>query len=386
MNNHKKLRIAFVTNNYTPYSGGVVSSINAFATQLMARGNTVLIITLDFLGDKHEDPPYVVRVPSLFRCMYNKNHIAVPWLPDRAVLRILREFKPDVVHAQHPFLLCESAYSAARTLSVPIVFTYHSMYERYSHYIPFYQPLVKKIITKKVIQFCNKVDHIIAPSRMIHNYVRAQKVATSMNVLPSPLRNQFFKNQVDSSCPYDKKMKLLLVSRLVKEKNVELVLDVFSKLNNQKYSLTIVGYGPQEEVIRDYAYKKLKLDSGQVTFVIKPLRQELLEQYRCADLFLFPSTSDTQGLVLAESMAAGTPVVAIDGPGQRDIVKNGKNGFIVDSDAQMVKKIQEIYLNKDLLKQLQDGAYKTAAQYAPDVVTDKLEQLYYKLISSFAQR
>ena len=194
MGGNKKLRIVLVTNNYTPYSGGVVSSIDALTTQLMACGHEVFIITLDFLGNHHDDPPHVIRVPSLFRFRYRGNHMAVPWMPTRHLLRILKTLRPTVVHMQHPFFLCVYALKVARMLSIPCVFTYHTIYEQYAHYIPFYQPIVRAIVRKNVLSFCRRVDHIIAPSRAIRDYLLQKKITTPITIIPSGLLYLFLPN------------------------------------------------------------------------------------------------------------------------------------------------------------------------------------------------
>lgn len=375
----KSLKVVFVTNNYTPYTGGVVSSINAFSDELIARGHMVNIISLDFLGKKHNDPAHVARIPSIVRFSRGGgNLLAIPWRPDAKVLKVLKELNPDVVHAHHPFLLGQSALRAAQALSVPIVFTYHTIYERYAHYIPFFQPLVRAMVKRKVLKYCKKVDQIIAPGSYIHSYLQKEGIKTPIEVMPSPLQPHFIGgyNQHSTVGQNDKRFKLLLVSRLVKEKNIEFALDVVSQLNPNTFTLTIVGYGDQEQEIRDYAYQTLNLSPEQVTFVIKPEKAELVRLYNDADLFLFPSTSDTQGLVLAESMAAGTPVVAIEGPGQRDIVQNGVNGFIVESGSQMVEVVRQIFADKNLFATLRAGASETARNYRPDVLTDQLVDLY----------
>jgi len=394
----KKLHIAIVTNNYTPYSGGVVSSINAFTEQLLAQGHRVTIITLDFLGQKHTDPDYVIRIPSLTQFTHYKNYCAVPWRPRANLLEILRKLSPDVVHMQHPFLLCQSALKAARRLSIPVVFTYHTMYERYCHYVPLYQPFVEFAVTKKVLRFCKKVDQIIAPSSAIYDHLIKNGVTTPVEVIPSPLQKNFI--FFEGACPtkldlsgealakteerrrdaaslaQNKKFNLLLVSRLVKEKNVPFVLDVLKQLDAKKYHLKIIGYGQQESFLRAYAYEELQLSRDQVQFIIKPPQEKLVQAYCEADLFLFPSTSDTQGLVLAEAMAGRTPVIAIDGPGQRDIVHNGFNGFIVGSKKEMVQKIKQIADDGNLLISLKNGALQTAQSYSPMALTSRLLQVY----------
>lgn len=374
------MRIALVTNNYTPYSGGVVSSINAYAQQLIARGHTLLIITLDFLGDAHHDAPYVKRVASITHFIYKKNPMAVPWRPDATVLSYLQEFQPDVVHVHHPFLLGQSALYAARTLGVPLVFTYHTLYEHYSHYIPFYQPWVKAIVIHKTMQFCGLVDHIIAPSNAVRDYLLGQGITTPITVLPSPVQPEFFCTDAHMPKQSHKPFRLLVVSRLVQEKNITAALDVVAQLAPGSFELTIVGYGEQEQALRDYAYTTLHLSDRQVRFVIRPPHQELIRLYQESDLFLFTSVTDTQGLVLAESMAGGTPVVALDGPGQRDIVQNGVNGFIEPSLETMISHIQALANDMHMYKKLRGGAYATAQKYRPETVAESLLAIYAQIM------
>jgi 1,2-diacylglycerol 3-alpha-glucosyltransferase len=373
------VRIALVTNNYTPYSGGVVSSINAYAQQLIAQGNTVLIVTLDFLGNAHYDEPNVKRVASITHFVYKKNPMGIPWRPDAAVLNYLQEFKPDIVHAHHPFLLGQSALYAARALSIPLVFTYHTLYEEYSHYIPLYQPWIKVLVTQKVLQFCSLVDHIIAPGHAVRDYLVAQGIKTPVTILPSPVQPEFFADFVNVARESHVPFRLVVVSRLVKEKNIEMVLTVMARLAAEKFHLTIVGYGEQEEVLRNYAYRILGLSEQSVHFVIRPSHDELIRVYHESDLFLFTSITDTQGIVLAESMASGVPVLALDGPGQRDIVRDGINGFIVHSADAMAQVIHDISNKPDTYVYLRQGAYKTAQSYRPELLARCLQSIYIAL-------
>lgn len=379
MGDNKKLRIVLVTNNYTPYSGGVVSSIDALTTQLMACGYEVFIITLDFLGNRHDDPPHVIRVPSVVRFRYKSNHMTVPLMPSRYLLGILKKLKPTVVHVQHPFFLGEYALKAARMLSIPCIFTYHTIYEQYAYYIPFYQPIVRSIVRKKVLSFCRRVDHIIAPSCAIRDYLLQQKITTPVTIIPSGLLPLFLPTtSIDKSDRFERHdpFRLLLVSRFVKEKNIPFLFDVVAKLDPKKVHLIVAGYGQEEFFLKQYAYDVCHLSQESVQFMIRPDKKTLARLYKQADLFLFSSTSDTQGLVLAEAMGGDTPVVALDGPGQRDIIKNDYNGFLVTSSEQMITKIEQIINDKDLLERLKAGARATALQYNPVKLTERIISVY----------
>lgn len=150
---------------------------------------------------------------------------------------------------------------------------------------------------------------------------------------------------------------------------------MFAQLKGD-YTLTMVGYGPTFKEIQTYAYQTLQLNRDRLQFIYKPNKNELPKLYAQADLFLFPSQTDTQGLVLAESMACGTPVVALDGPGQRDIIKQGKNGFIVQNKKEMLTIIESIKNDAQLQQNLQEGASQKAQNYNPKRLIEKLVKLY----------
>jgi glycosyltransferase involved in cell wall biosynthesis len=400
------MRIVYITNNYTPYSGGVVSSINASVTALRKAGYEVFIITLNFLGDNHVDPDYVLRIPSVFRCMYKNNHLALPWRPYHHMLRMIKELQPDIIHVHHPFYLGKTGLHIAQKLSLPIVFTYHSIYEGYTHYVPLPQCLMRYITTKKVISFCRQLQGIIAPSMFIRDHIQSHCITTSTAVIPSGLQELFISAAFQlKKYDFTRPFKLVYVGRLTKEKNIPFILDVMQMLGlvraervealNEAYpstssgrtafnnfQLTLVGYGAEYDNLRSYAYNTLKLSSDVVQFVHKPPKQKLLEYYQEADLFLFPSFLDTQGLVLAEAMACGTPVLAVHGPGQQDIIKDGYNGFLVASKLAMAEKIIAIAQDQKLHTQLRQGAFETSKKYHPQSVTARLINFYQTVLES----
>ena len=368
------MRIVFITNNYTPYSGGVVSSINVTVEQLRANGHEVFVVTLNFLDDNHTDPEWVFRVPCPIRFTYKTNPMAVPFRAHKNVLRLLDMLKPDIVHVHHPFLLGVAGYKAAQAIGIPIIFTYHTMYEKYAHYVPLPAMFTQPVIKKLAIDFCKKVQGIVVPSGGIYSFLRESGVQTPMRVIPSGIQECFFTQPTVGDRA--NRFQLLLVSRFQKEKNIPFVLDVFSKLDSARYSLTLVGYGAEYDALRAYAYESLGLNSDDVQFVVRPSRDELVDLYQRAHLFLFPSQTDTQGLVLVEAMAAGTPVVALDGPGQRDCVANGYNGFIVSDCKRMVEVIRQLGSNVDLYEELCVGARVTARCYAPIQTASQLFSFY----------
>jgi len=378
------MRIFFVTNNYIPYSGGVVSSIVATSDALRSQGHEVFIITLDFLKDQQsDDPHYVIRLYCPIKFTYKKNYMAIPWRPTSSIIQLIKKYTPDIIHVHHPFFLGTSALKAARICNIPCVFTYHTLYEHYAHYVPLIpKHYTKQLIRSLVNRFCNKVDGIITPSREIKEYLINQHISCPIHIIPSPLRSLFCTTTITTRpVATDHMFKLLVVSRFVPEKNIPFIFDIFKTLPDY-FILTLIGYGNDYEAMQFLAFNILHLPKNRVIFIHKPAQNDLLNYYRNADLFIFSSTTDTQGIVLAESMSQAVPVIAIDGPGQRDIIINGINGFIINNTQEAATIIIQISQDKLLHNHLRQGALKTAGHYNSNYISQKLINFYHYIINS----
>ncbi len=371
------MRVLFVSNNFTPYTGGVVSSIQALVKELQKDGHEIQLITLGFLKH-HDDPTWVRRLYCPIRFTYKTNPMAIPWRAKAQLARMLDAFKPDIVHVHHPFLLGLMAQAIAQQRKIPVVFTYHTIYEAYAHYVPLPQRLVRWYIKRAVLAFCKLVDGVIVPSSFIARYLKDQYISTPLVIIPSGLLPCFIAPPITKQST-DKPIQLLTVGRMVKEKNIKAALEVSYELMAQKipFELKLIGYGAEYNQLKAYAYNTLQLPQSQVTFIHKPSKEVIAQAYKDADLFLFSSSTDTQALVLAEAMAGGTPVIALDGPGQRDIIKQGINGYILESPSVMVKRIKQLVDSREQLAKLSKGAYQTAQQYRPEM-TAKEHIAFYK--------
>ena len=378
-----KLRIVYITNNFRPYSGGVVSSILAYTKILREFGHEVIIISLDFLGNQYNDESYVIRLYCPLKFSFDGRPCAVPWRSYMQIKMILDRFNPDIIHVHHPFLLGFSAGLLAKELAIPVVFTYHTLYEHYLHYVPIIPRWISRpLMQYRVRAFVKLVDHVIAPSRYVKNFLEQQNLQKSITILPSPLRERFFSQTHKKNIKniYDKPFKLVTVSRFEKEKNLFSLLDVFALLDQNKFTFTLVGYGSQTHALMQYAYQNLKLPQDSISFIIRPPLEDIILHYATAHLFLFASQSETQGLVLAESMACATPVIAYDGPGQRDIIENGKNGYLVNGKEQMRSMIIDLEKDRDKLLQLSQCGIKTAEKYHPQFLLSNLLSIYRSVL------
>jgi 1,2-diacylglycerol 3-alpha-glucosyltransferase len=379
----KKLTICMVTNNYTPYSGGVVSSIQALTHELRKQGHRVVIVTLDFTGAP-EGEPDVERLRCIARFRYKKNPLAVPFNVKSQLQAIFKRYMPDIIHVHHPFLLGPIAVGLAREYFLPVAFTHHSLYEHYAHYVPLPRPVTCAIARAMLSSFCSTVDCVIAPTNSIKEYLVAQGVTNQIEVVSSGVLPLFTSRTFEPKPALgDRIVQLLTVSRFVREKNIVWLLEMFARLNAQapgQFCLKLVGYGPEYSFLKNYAYGRLSLSSDHVVFIEKPSKQDLATIYQHADIFVFASQSETQGLVLAEAFSQGTPAVALKGPGVIDIIHDAYNGFLVESQQEMVSAIKTIRGNQALFNNLQRQAYQTALLYDPTYTSAQMLNVYDHLI------
>jgi 1,2-diacylglycerol 3-alpha-glucosyltransferase len=375
------VRIAFVTNNYTPYASGLVSSLDVSYYGLCNAGYDVHLITLDFIDNHQHDPAYVLRIPSIARFFYKTNHMALPLLTSYYMHKYFDTIKPDLIHVHHPFLLGPVATYRAHRLKIPIVFTHHTLYEDYAHYVPLPKMITQPIITQMIKRFYKQIDGVIVPSSRIKSHVESRYAPhTPIAVVPSSILPCY----VYQTMPKNVSAKrfgwnLLMITRFGWEKNITQALDFFSLLPKGMCKFTIAGCGSELAAIKKYAYHTLGLSVTEVFFIYKPDKALLHTLYKQADLFIFSSKTDTQGIVLAESMAHGIPVISYDGPGQRDIVVNGHNGFIVDDAYAMKGVIERIMHDYSLYEKLCFGACHTAQMYTPEVMADRLSRFYHQI-------
>lgn len=370
-----------ITNNYWPYRAGVVRSIDAFADQLRRLGHTVSIITLDFEKDyASADGVYRLFCPIKFR--YYGNPMAVPLAQKKQLANLLNILKPDIIHVHHPFLLGWAGLRCSQALLIPIVFTYHTLYEHYVEYVPLPSSVVKRFVTKRVKYFCNTVNGIVAPSQYVKECVRSFGNSTPLVVIPSPMARSFCefaggRNSIEAP------IELLTVSRFVKEKNIDFLLQAFSYLDPVRFRLTLIGYGPCRQELESYAFERLGLSRDTVRFVSGLSDSDLVEYYRTSHLFLFSSVTETQGIVLAEALSQGLPIIACDGPGIRDAVLSGVNGLVVNSPVEMGNAIVRVVGDQESYIRFSQEAYRRSLLYRPERATSELVDFYYAVQDNF---
>ncbi|MBM4441270.1 MAG: glycosyltransferase [Candidatus Rokubacteria bacterium] len=331
----RTLKVALFTNNYLPFRGGVTTSVETLRQGLDARGHAAWVFAPRFPGAA-DVSERVVRYPSLPAATYPEFVLAVPWAP--ALSRRVAAEGFDVFHAHHPFLLGPAARRLARRPRRPLVFTYHTRYDKYAHYVPLPRAVVAAAAIGLSTRFAARADAVIAPSALIRDELAARGVRAPIAVVPTGVDLARF-------APGDTAVArralglarddqvLLYVGRLDREKSVGRVLTAFDRVAGTlpRARLVLAGHGTEAEALQRQAATLAA--HARVSFLGVRAHEALADCYRAADLFVFASETETQGLVLAEAAACGVPAVTVSGPGCDEVVRDGETGVLTKPDA-----------------------------------------------------
>ncbi len=330
------MRVGLFTNNYLPFRGGVTTAVETLRQGLEALGHSVWVFAPAWRGP-HADPAFVFRYPSAPAPTYPGFAIPIPF--SRRLSRTARELEIDVFHAQHPFLLGVTARRLARAEGRPLVFTYHTRYEKYAHYVPLPERLVAAAAVRLASRFADSADLIIAPSARIADSLKRGGVRAPIAIVPTGVPLDLFcpgeRTEARRALGLPEEAPLCLyVGRLDREKSVERVIEAFGSIAEavSGVRLILVGQGSHEAALKRLA--SVSPAGSAIDFMGSVPREGLPPYYRAADLFLFSSETETQGLVLAEAHACGLPAVAVRASGVDEVVRDGETGLLTKSDAQ----------------------------------------------------
>ncbi len=328
------MRIAMFTNTYLPHLGGVARAVSTLADACRQRGHELRIVAPKFNGSG--DGPDVLRVPAIQNFNGSDFSVQIPF--PNIIHPFMDEFQPEIIHSHHPFLLGDAALREAWKSTAPIVFTHHTLYEQYTHYVPLDSPALKRVVIRLATEYCNLCDLIVAPSQSIATLLDQRGVTAPVRVIPSGIDTGFFASgdaeRFRQQAGIARETRIIgHVGRLASEKNLGFLADAVARclVANRDAVFLVVGDGDARgQLLRDL---EQRVGPNQIQVVGKLSGSRLADAYAAMDWFVFASQSETQGLVLAEAMAAGKPVVALDGPGVREIVRDGHNGLLLGATA-----------------------------------------------------
>jgi glycosyltransferase involved in cell wall biosynthesis len=338
------MKILLLTATYPPSVNGVAVSVSNLFSAFKRMGHEVIVLAPDD-GTGGSAQKGEVKYPSITNPLIED--YPIPLLPiTPKIIKLLSKKKFDIVHAHHPFHIAFFADIVSSINNIPLVFTYHT---RYDEYAKIYMKFLPKKISKRIASYtahraCRRANVLIAPSKFISKELKSRFPDKRIKVIPTgltkmqapkiPIRTLRKKFHLPT-----RKIILLSVSRLAKEKNLNLLIQSF-RLLPKNYHLLIVGSGIQETELRQSVHN-LNLND-RVTFAGKIAHSEIAAFYHLSDIFLLSSLTETQGLTFLEALYFGLPIVVVDSEVNREWLPAGSGLLVKNDPKEFSKAILEV--------------------------------------------
>ncbi len=382
------MNIAIFTDTYLPDINGVAASVYTLSQELKKRGHRVYVFTVSepksTLKALREDKSSVYRVPSIPIVFLKPHRAASPF--SIRLMRLIKKFKIDIIHTQTEFSMGFMAMGASTSYRLPIVHTYHTMYEDYTHYIAKGKLATPAMARQFSKSFCNLASAIIAPTEKTGHFLKEYGVTKPIYVIPTginftPFRRDSYSEErilsvkkklgLDPSWPI-----LLSLGRLAHEKSVDMSIrampSVLKRVPNAR--LLIVGNGPDREALEDLS-RELALTENVIFAGAVPY-QDVGLYYQLGDLFLCCSITETQGLTYYEAMAAGLPIVARRDECILSVIRDKVEGRIFDSPEEIAAIAEEILRNPEIADNYSRHAQERVAPWSAEVFAARVEDVY----------
>ena len=393
------MRVGIFTESYPPLVNGVSTSILMLQKALEKLGHEVFIVTVS--DDKKnytlEDDGHILRLPSmnLANC-YDYKFTSV--YPIKAV-NIIKKMNLDVIHSNVEFTIGIFARVVSEQLGIPLVHTYHTNWEDYTHYITknkkILDDICKKLLKYLVVFFEDKtVTELIVPSNKIYNIFKDKyKFTKNIHIIQTGIETSKFYKENFSSKDINNLMKkygikkkdfvIMTVSRLAKEKSVDRLInnqkELLKRYPNMK--LLIVGDGPDID--------KLKMQvcslniSKNVIFTGKVPLEEIPIYYQLGDVFVTASKSETQGLTVVEAISSSLPIVAVKDDSFISSVIDDFNGYVFTSDEKYIESILKLYENNDIYNRLSNQSRILSSDFSSEYFALKVLKVYETAIENY---
>ncbi len=376
--------IGFFTDGYFPQLNGVATSVDGCAKALEALGHTVYIIAPSYPNTK-DTSPHIMRIASV-KYPENPEIRIATYLPGKSIV-LASKINFDIIHGHTGGPLTMLGFEVAKFKRVPFVVTYHTLWNQYMHYV-----MKGKIITPKMTEiasriFGNRCDTVIVPTKKVRMELLSYGIAKPIRTISNGLDLNRFRNGSPTFLREKYKVKpstkiILFVGRLGKEKSITYLLDAYKEILRKipDSIFMIVGNGTEEKALKDYAadlgLTKNVLFTGGVLF------KDMPSIYRGADIFVFASKTETQGVVVLEAMASGVPVVTVKDDAYGEIFKEGKGGVMVSGDAtEFAAEVVSLLSDAKKRKEMIDESQKIVEEHSILATAKELESLYTALIA-----
>lgn len=383
------MRIGIFTDTYTPYINGVTTSVVMLKDALEKKGHIVYIVTVnnEDLHFRYEEDEKIIRIPGVPVGIYDYRLTGI--YPLKAINKI-KKWDLDVIHSQTEFGVGTFARIIAKQFNIPLVHTYHTMYEDYIHYITrgYFKKSSKKLVEYFTLFYCDKtISELVVPTKKAYElFKKKYKVDRNIYIVPTGIEVEKFYVENNKDINRDKAREklglkkddfvILFVGRIATEKNIELLLSSMKSLISvsKDIKLLIVGDGPDLEYYQDYVNKN-EIDKN-VIFTGKVPWEDIVSYYLISDCFATASQTETQGLTVIEAMAASLPIVCIDDESFKDTVIDELNGLVFNNRREYKKCIIRLYKDRELLRRLSNQARIASETHSSKYFAEQILDVY----------
>lgn len=379
------MRIGLFTEAYFPIISGVSISVRTLKHELTKLGHTVYVITNDHEHAEPED--HVLRLGGYRLPMKGLREYRIGKVTRKKV-REVGALNLDLIHCHTEFTMGRLGRRVARKYNLPVVHTYHTMYEDYVHFVSKTMALPLRFASRIFSRsFANSADLVVFPTIKVKRTFEKYGFTKPSHIVPTGIYlERFRKINYDRRDLTDIRHQLgllpedfvcLFLGRLSREKSIDDLIEYFAKIDEQQVKLVLVGGGPDKEAFAERA-KKLKIAHRvKFTGMIDPI--EVGKYYQIADLFVNFSVTETQGLTYIEALASGVPLLVKYDDNLEGVVENGYNGFTFRKNEEFVSLFERIFDNPILLSQLTSNANKAIQKYSASTYAKKMDELYLTL-------
>lgn len=387
------MRIGLFTDSYPPYINGVSTSVATLKRALEKKGHIVYVVTVsnNALKYEYDKKERIVKVPGIPIGIYDYRLSRIYPL---SMINTMKAWNLDVIHSHTEFGIGILARLFAKQFNIPLVHTYHTLYEDYTHYIThgYFEKSSKKIVEYLTKFYCDKTaTELIVTTNKIYKLFREKyKFEKNIHIVPTGMEvEKFFEENVGKKDVDRLKKKLgierkdfviIFVGRLASEKNVEFLINSHAKLikNIKNIKLLIVGDGPDKDSYEALA-KKLGLQDS-IIFNGKASWEEMPIYYHCADLFTTASTTETQGLTVLEAMASSIVPLCIEDEAFLSTITDGLNGVIFKDEEEYCSDVIKLYKDTQLRKRISSQARIQAEHCSSKTFAERVLEVYERAI------
>lgn len=386
------MRIGLFTDTYPPYINGVSTSVLMLKQGLEKLGHEVYVVTVNSENFHYKEEENILMIPGIPIGIMDFRMTSL--YPIKAQ-KIIKNWNLDVVHTHTEFGVGSFARLIAKQYNIPLVHTYHTMYEEYIYYITkgYFDDASKKLVEYLTLFLCDKtVEELIVPTKKTYDLFKEKyKVKRDVHIIPSGIDvTRFYEENIDKKEVASLKKELgikkddyiiLYVGRIAKEKNIDFLInnlkDIVKKI--PKVKMIIVGDGPDMKDLLELTHQN-KLDK-YITFTGKVPWVNVPKYYQLANVFVTASQTETQGLTVIEAMGASKPVVAIKDESFELVMTDRQDGLFFTTDIEFQKLILKLHDDKEFANMIASQARITANSYNPEVYAKRVLEVYKKVIN-----